>query len=195
MALQYADETGFRCVEKTVTIRRPAIALYQAWRDLELVPLFMSPVLSVTEIGTRSRWVVKGGHGPVEWYAERTVDIPERLIVWRSLPNDAHVVGEVWFTRSRQGGATEVRVRIRCEPVDASFTDCFPTADGADPARLLDAALYRFRNLMETGTIPTTLQQPRGRRALAERARDRYEESALPAPSAWERFATGEVLP
>lgn len=199
MAREYTEEDGARCVEKTLTIRRPPIALYQAWRNLGQLPTFMEHVVSVSEAGDRSHWVVAAPGGTVEWDAEMVADIPGVIIAWRSLPEaDVRNSGEVTFRRAPQGRATEVRVRLRYHPPGGALGDTVASLFGEHPAEQLDRDLQSFKQRMETGVVPTTSGQPRGTGIAADSDPLPEEDVERPAPSAsreWTRISHGEAHP
>ena len=65
----------------------PRQEVYEFWRRLENLPLFMKHLESVEQISqTESRWsaVLPGDHGTVAWEAEIVKDVPGKLIGWRS---------------------------------------------------------------------------------------------------------------
>ncbi len=177
MAREYAGDDGWRHVEKTVTIRRSPVELYQAWRHLERLPLFMEHVVSVTVDGMRTHWVVKAPGGTVEWDAELTADVPGQLIAWRTLGNaDISHTGAVQFARARQGRGTEMRVSIAWKAPAGAVGAKVATLAGENPKQQLDDDLHRFKQLVEGGGIPTTRGQSRG-----EEQKKEYESEREPA--------------
>jgi uncharacterized membrane protein len=199
MAREYTEENGVRCVEKTLTVRRPPIALYQAWRNLGQLPGFMHNVVSVSEVGTKSHWVVTAPGGTMEWDAEIVADIPGVIIAWRSLEDaDVRNSGEVTFRRAPQGRATEVRVRLRYEPPGGALGDKVASLAGAHPAEQLDADMLRFKQLMETGLVPSTEGQSRGTGVAAdsdEQAADDEGVAVTGSREVYSRMSHGEAHP
>src|SRR5688572_386568 len=78
-------------VGRTVTINRPARELYEFWRDLRNLPLFMENIETIEIYDElRSHWRVKGpADSTVEWDSIITEDIPGELIAWQSDANAA----------------------------------------------------------------------------------------------------------
>jgi uncharacterized membrane protein len=184
------DETrdsGDRRVERVLTIRRPAMELYDVWRDLERLPAFMHNVISVVEEGTRSHWVVKAPGGTMSWDAEVTDDRPGERLAWRTLAGaDVPNSGEVRFTRATQGKGTEVRVTLTWDPTAGALGAGVAKMFGDDPGKQLKEDLWRFKQLTETGSVPTTRGQSRGSAQAdslkEERAGDQIE-PLVEAPS------------
>lgn len=166
VALQTKDETGMRRIQKTVTVLRPVEDLYGYWRNFERLPQFMDHLKSVTteDGGKRSHWVAKAPlWQTVEWDAEIHEEQENQFIVWRSLP-DARVenVGAVHFNPAPEGRGTEVSVTLFYRPPGGTFGAMAAKMFGEEPSQQLDEDLYRFKQLMETGRIPTTDGQPHG---------------------------------
>jgi uncharacterized membrane protein len=152
-------------VEEAVTISRPAAELYEVWRDFSALPRFMDHLVSVQPFGNgRSRWVARAPAGrTVEWDAEVIRDIPGELLSWRTLPG-ARVVsaGSVWFRTARRG--TEVKVHLQYDPPAGKAGAAVAWLLGHEPSQTIREDLRRFKQLMETGEVPTTSGQPRGRK-------------------------------
>jgi uncharacterized membrane protein len=156
-------------VEEVATINCTSDALFAFWRCFALLPRFMTSIVSVTEIDNRrSRWKVKAPAGrTVQWDAEIVNEIPGELIAWRTL-SDADVVsvGSVRFVPLALGRGTEVRVRLQYDPPAGKVGATIAWLLGHDPAAVIREDLRRFKQLMETGEVPTIEGQPRGRQSI-----------------------------
>lgn len=162
-----ADTAEVIAAEKSLTVARPRDEVYGRWRRLEDLPDFMRHLDTVTvQDERRSHWKarVPGGHGHLEWEAEITDDQPGERLAWRSLPGaTVFNSGAVRFGDAPSGQGTEVHVRIEYRPPGGPI--------GSAAARLLNPAfaqmvkedIRRFKQLMETGEIPTTEGQPEAR--------------------------------
>ena len=156
-------DTGTRRVERVLTIRRSADELYEVWRDFERLPSFMHNLVSVTEDGRRSTWVVKAPGGTISWDAELTDERPPKRLAWRTLEGaDVMHRGSVRFTPATQGIGTEVYVALEWDPPAGVLGAAVAKVLGDDPARQLKEDLWRFKQLVETGHVPTTRGQPCG---------------------------------
>ena len=144
-------------VERTVTVRRSADEVYQAWRDLERLPrLLPESLVSVTPSGPRrSDWVVRGPGGVrLSWQAELMADEEDRLLAWRSVPgSNVDIAGSVRFTSAPKHRGTEVKVILTYSPPGGKLGAAAATLFGRNGDRLVREALRRFKQLMEAGEI------------------------------------------
>jgi uncharacterized membrane protein len=156
-------------LETTITVHKPVAEVYQFWRRLENHPRFMKHLKSVQSTGqTRSHWVAKTPlQTRVAWDAEIIEERENALLSWRSLPGaDLDNAGLVRFRELPNGRGTEVRLRLTYAPPGGSA--------GAVIANLLQSltqqqfteGLRRFKQMLETGEIPTTEEQSSGRIAV-----------------------------
>jgi len=153
-------------VEKSVMINKPPEELYRFWRNFENLPRFMNHLESVTPLGDdHSRWVAKAPAGTrVEWDAEVYNEKENELIAWRSLENaDVNNAGSVRFRRAPLGRGTEVKVVLNYEPPGGKIGAAVAKLFGEEPGQQVEEDLHRFKQLMETGEVPTTAGQPLGR--------------------------------
>jgi uncharacterized membrane protein len=156
-------------VEEVVTINALPEQLYLFWRNFEELPRFMDHLVSVTTIDLlRSRWVAKGPAGStVQWDAEIINEIPGELIGWRTLDgSDIVSAGSVRFKPASAGRGTEVRVRLQYDPPAGKVGATVAWLLGHEPSQSIREDLRRFKQLMETGEIPTIEGQPRGRQSI-----------------------------
>ena len=156
-------------VEEAVTINASADALYDFWRRFELLPQFMSHLVSVSQIDARrSRWVAKAPAGrTVSWEAEIINERPGELIGWATLPGSAVVsAGSVTFRSATGGRGTVVSVRLQYDPPAGKVGATVAWLLGHDPAASIREDLRRFKWLMETGEAPTIKGQPRGKQSM-----------------------------
>lgn len=155
-------------ITSSLTINRPRAEVYAFWRQLENLPRFMSHLKDVQQLGPkRSHWVAKlpKGVGVVEWDADLVKEETDTLLAWRSLPgSDIDNAGEVAFVDAIGERGTVVQATISYRP---------PAGDvGGGVAKLLNPAfeqmvkqdLHAFKQLLETGEVPTIEGQPSGRR-------------------------------
>jgi uncharacterized membrane protein len=152
-------------VDEAVTVNRSPEPLYVFWRNFELLPCFMQNVVSVCQLdATHSHWIAKAPAGrTVEWDAEIINEIPFELIGWRTLEHaDVVSAGSVRFTPIN-GRGTEVRVRMQYNPPGGKMGAAVASLFGDEPSQTIREDLRRFKCIMETGELPTTAGQPRGR--------------------------------
>jgi len=101
----------------------------------------------------------------VKWEAEIINDQPNELIAWRSLAGaDVDNAGSVTFKPAPGDRGTEVSVTMDYIPPAGKAGSLFAKLFGKDANQVIREDLRRFKQLMETGELPTTEGQPRGAR-------------------------------
>lgn len=153
-------------VDQALTINAPVEEIYNFWRNFENLPQFMKHLESVTKTDEmRSHWKAKAPLGmTVEWDAEIISDIPNELISWRSVEGaDVSNAGSVRFLPSTGGRGTVVKIELRYEPPAGKLGAALAWLTGEEPSVQIYEDLRRFKQLMETGEIPTIEGQPAGR--------------------------------
>lgn len=159
--------TGVVKVEQGITVNRPPLECYRFWHEFENFPHFMKHVESVRRVSdTRWHWKATGPAGmSVEWDAEITEDKPGELLVWRSVEgSDVEHTGRVQFEPAPGGRGTIVRVEMQYSPPGGKAGALIAKLIGEEPNQQIAEDLRRFKQLIETGEIPTTVGQPSGRR-------------------------------
>ncbi len=167
------DASGAIRIRKSITINQSPEACYRFWRNFENFPRFMKHVDEVHVLdATHSHWKVRAPLGwHVEWTAELASDIPAQQLGWRTLP-DAEIdhAGVVRFVPAGGERGTRVEVDLSYRPPLGKAGSSIAKLFGEEPAQQIDDDLRRFKQLIETGEIPTTVGQPAGRRSLIGRA-------------------------
>lgn len=106
-------------IRTSFTVDKPRIEVYNFWRKLDNLPLFMKHLEDVKIIDEkRSHWVLKlpTGVANVSWDAEIVHDDPGYMIGWSSLPDSIiDNAGKVRFRDTIDGG-TLVDVIISYQP-------------------------------------------------------------------------------
>jgi uncharacterized membrane protein len=152
-------------VEESVTINKPIGEVYRFWRNFENLPTFMRHLESVSmrEAGV-SHWVAKGPAGmKVEWDARIINEVDNKVIGWQSLEGSTiSTAGSVNFDQDMHG--TRVTVHLQYNPPGGRLGAAVARLFGEEPNQTIREDLRRFKQLIETGEIPTTAGQPSGRR-------------------------------
>ncbi len=159
-------------LEKTIIINRTPDECYRFWRDLEGLPRFMRHLDTVEVVDERvSHWVAKGPFGyRVEWNSELYADEAGQFLAWRSVEgSEVDTEGSVRFERAPGGRGTLANVWMRYRPPGGAAGALVAKMFGSDPAQQIDEDLRRFKWLLETGEIPTTVGQPSGPRGIWNR--------------------------
>lgn len=164
-------------VERSMTILKPIGEVYRFWRNFENLPRFMSHLQSVKITGERwSEWRTRGPMGmELAWHAEITDERENQYIVWRSLPgSDIENVGSVQFKEAPGDRGTEVTIALQYKPPAGKLGDRFAHLFGKAPEQQIREDLRHFKQLVETGEIPTTEGQPHGARSMIGKAAERW---------------------
>jgi uncharacterized membrane protein len=151
----YYDE-GIHVVVSYAMAKEPQ-ELFQFWRNFENLPKFMNHLKSVTCQGpNRSHWVARGPGGmDVEWDAEIINEEANRLISWRTVGEaDVDSAGTVLFVPSVEGRGTRVHVNLDYIPPAGRVGKAIAKIFGDDPAQLIRDDLRRFKQVMETASMP-----------------------------------------
>jgi uncharacterized membrane protein len=161
------DDAG-ELIGRTVTINQPRQQLYEFWRDFRNLPLFMDNIEGVTILDEwRSHWKVKAPAGAtVEWTSRIVEDIPGKVIAWRS-DEDASVPnsGRIEFKDTSNARGTQVTVTIVYDPPAGTLGKVIAKLFQREPNIQARRDLRRFKQLMETGEIPTSQPQAAAPRA------------------------------
>jgi len=185
-------------LEKTVFINATPEQLYSFWRRLDNLPLFMRHLERVTCYDDlRSHWVAKAPLGmTVEWDAEIHNERPNEMIAWRSIPgSNIDTAGSVHFTALPNGRGTEVFVSLKYNPPGGKLGIAVARMLGESPETQIAEDLFRLKQVIEAGEVPTTVGQTSGRPMSSEQCdalarRDLVEDASadsFPAsdPPAW----------
>jgi uncharacterized membrane protein len=107
-------------IRTAFTVNKPRKSVYDFWKKLDNLPLFMHHLESVELIDDiRSHWVLKlpTGVGTISWDAEIVKDKPGEMIGWSSLPDSIiDNAGKVFFRDTEDGKGTVVDVVITYQP-------------------------------------------------------------------------------
>jgi len=142
-------------VDRAITVNRTPGEVYAFYRDFSNLPQFMTHLERVDMLGNgRSHWVAKAPLRHVEWDAEITEEVPDRVIGWRALehagvPN----AGQVSFTPAPGGGGTEVRVSLTYRPLGGSAAVALARLVGEDPDQQVREDLRHLKQVLECGEV------------------------------------------
>jgi uncharacterized membrane protein len=156
--LAVADDDD-ELVGRTVSINRPRQELYNFWRDFRNLPMFMENIEEVEVLeGGRSHWMVRGpANRDLEWDSQIVEDVPGEIIEWRSVEGaDVKNSGRVEFRDSTNGRGTVVTVTITYDPPAGALGKVFAKVFRREPKIQARQELRRFKQLMETGELPTS---------------------------------------
>lgn len=142
---------------------------YRFWHDFENLPRFMRHVDSVRDMGNnRLEWTVLGPmEAKLRWTAQIVEDRENSRIAWRSLPgSQIQNKGSIEFHPGTDERGTLVSATIEYLQPAGSVGKALISMLGKDPQFTVREDLRRFKSLLETNEVPTTLGQPHGPRGL-----------------------------
>ena len=171
--------------EASFTINVSPEEAYRFWRNFENLPTFMSHLDSVRILdGRRSEWTARGPlQTPIKWNAVIVEERENQWIVWRSEPNSlVPNNGSVQFRRAPGNRGTEVTVAMQFAPPAGSVAKAFAAFFGKHPSHIVREDLRHFKQLLETGEIPTTVGQPHGQRSAFIKAKQSIFRDNRPKP-------------
>jgi uncharacterized membrane protein len=148
---QKAFEAANEPIIFSVTINKPPREVYDFYRKLERLPMFMDWLESVTETTEhRSHWVAKLPLGTVEWDAVIVEDTPGECIAWEALDSTIETEGRVTFAQAPGRNMTEVRVEMKL-----GFTGMKPSILLAKyfAKPQIKGDLRRLKQVIETGEV------------------------------------------
>lgn len=153
------DDDAGELIGRTVTINRSPQDLYAFWRDFRNLPLLMDNIESVQILdSTRSHWKVKvPADTTVEWDSLISEDIPGEVISWRSAEKASITnSGRIEFKPMSNGRGTQVTITIVYDPPAGTLGKIIAKLFQREPNIQVRQDLRRFKQLMETGEIPTS---------------------------------------
>lgn len=140
-------------IQKTIHIDAPIERVFAFWSDYENLPLILSTIREVRDLGAgRSRWVVNGpGDVPLAWNAVLTEREVPRLLAWRSEPGAVlENAGVVRF--ASEGSGTRVDFRFCYSPPGGRHGPALAEFFGVDPRDRVNEDLGRLKALLESTT-------------------------------------------
>ena len=138
-------------IQKSLHVEAPIDRVYAFWSSYDNVPLFMTNVRRVQDLGGgRSRWLVSGpGTRSLEWNAVVTDREENALLAWRSEPGSVlNNAGAIRFRPEESG--TRMDVRFCYSPPTGRAGRAVAEFFGGDPRTRLNQDLGRLKTLLET---------------------------------------------
>ena len=174
-------------IKKAITVNAPPERLYAFWRRLENLRILVDELVTVEVLDDiHSHWKLKvPGGRMLEWDAEITADRKNEMIGWVSLArSDLDNAGYVRFERALGGRGTVVRVALQYNPPAGRLGAALATLLGEKPASLIEEALRKFKQIVETGEIATTSEEkklPHSFETVEAASEDSFPASDAPA--------------
>jgi uncharacterized membrane protein len=139
-------------IQKTIHVAAPPERVYAFWSDYGNLPVILSNLREVRDLGGgRSRWVVAGpGNLSISWDAVLTAREVPRLLAWRSEPGAIlENAGVVRF--SPEGEGTRIDFRFCYSPPGGRAGRSLAEFFGADPRARVNEDLGRLKSMLEAG--------------------------------------------
>ena len=154
------------------TIASDPATLFGMWSDLESIPLWQEHVVSVTRTGANtSHWVMgnpeESDGKRLEFDSETTDSIPGQRIAWRSLTESVEQSGIVTFEPTSCGRGTRVTLQQTTKVPGGAFGNAIAAVAKRSPRQTVIEDLRHFKEMAETGEIPTVKGQPHGERGIS----------------------------
>lgn len=112
-------------IRTSVYVEKPRLEVYDFWRNLENLPLFMKHLKSVKNLsGNRSFWEARlpGNIATISWEAEIVNEDPGKVIGWKSVAgSDLDNVGKLEFMDSPDGKGTVIQAVISYLPPTGGY--------------------------------------------------------------------------
>jgi uncharacterized membrane protein len=141
-----------------MTVNKPRTEVYNFWRKLSNLPLFMEHLETVEVLDDkRSHWVAKvPAHlGVIEWDAEIVKEIEGELIGWNSLPHATiQNAGKVEFRDADRFG-TELTVVISYRAPFGDIGEGLASLLNPVAKKIISKDVKNFKRYIETGDIAT----------------------------------------
>ncbi len=175
--LPKAKKDGYVTAHAVQTILADPQTLYQLWSDVESIPLWQEHVVSVNrQAGSQSdrvsHWVMGNPEDPdgkrIEFDSQEIESTPGSRIAWRSISGDVEQTGEVNFVAVEKGEFSGTRVTlIQTVKVPGSLIGNAAVAVAKrSPEQTVIENLRHFKELVESGEIPSVKGQPHGPRGV-----------------------------
>jgi uncharacterized membrane protein len=159
-------------LERSIIVNKPPRECYDWWRDLRNMPRFTRNLEKVTPLDeNNSLWVSREFAGTrVEWRSRINEDVPGERILWSATRDSSFAhAGSVTFAPATGGRGALIRVSIHYHVPGGRIGAALAQFLGPDPMGEVRENLRRFKQLLETGEIATTVGQPSGSRSLLGR--------------------------
>ncbi len=144
-------------IKTILYVNRPHNEVYNFWRNLSNLPLFMQHIKSIKNLDdTYSKWkaTLPGNMGTIKWTAVIVKDEPGRVLGWNSVPGSTiDNAGKIEFRETKDGG-TELHVIISYRAplgvVGAGIAKMLTPAF----EKIIESDIRSFKKYIETGVRP-----------------------------------------
>lgn len=154
------------------TINADRQTLYNLWRDVTNAPKFQEYVVSVTPVSpTRSTWIFGDPEDTdgkrFSYDTEVYEDIPGEKIAWRSVDTSFEEHGEVHFSDAPNGRGTIVTLLENMSAPGGRLSIAAAALTRRTPRQIVIEDLRHFKELAESGEIPSVVGNSHGPRGFS----------------------------
>ena len=143
-------------IKSSFTVNKPRDTVYNFWRKLDNLPLFMNHLESVDVLDNeRSHWVMKlpTGVASVSWDAEIVMDVPNEFIGWSSLPGSIiDNAGKIRF-RDTEDGGTLIDLIISYQPPAGGIGASLAHVLNPVFKKMVDTDVQNFKQYMDMADL------------------------------------------
>jgi uncharacterized membrane protein len=169
------------------TILADQQGLYLLWRDVSLASRWQEYVISVTPTSEKvSHWIFGDPSDPdgkrIEYDSEIVEDIPGERIAWRSITEGVDESGIVTFEPHPFGRGTLVTLQEYVAVPGGKLGNIVAGLSKRTPKQIVIEDLRHFKQLAESGEIPTVAKNPHGPRGLSGSFKTRMHGENNPTP-------------
>lgn len=154
-------------VKTSITVDRPIDQVFEQWKNLGTMARSMRHITEVRRIDdTHWHWEARipKSDTTVSWEAETLEEIPNELIVWRSVEGSELInEGMIEFKTGPGERSTEIHAHIVYFPPAGKVGQAIGRFLSGLTEQVVKEDLRRFKQFMETGEVPTIEGQPSGR--------------------------------
>ena len=169
------------------TVRGDRDTLYRLWRDVTNAPKFQEYVVSVEpKTSTRSTWTFGNPEDAdgkrLTYDTEVYEDIAGKKISWRSVDTKFAENGSVEFEDAPGGRGTRVTLIENIEVPGGRLSLAAAALSKRTPRQIVIEDLRHFKELAESGEIPSVVDNPHGPRGFIGSLKARLYGENNPTP-------------
>ena len=145
-------------IRQNFIVNKPRSEVFQFWRQLENLPLFMKHLIAVEQISPkRSKWKAKFNSylPPVSWDAEIVKERENKFIGWNTI-NGAVIenAGKIEFMDTADGSGTEVQIVFSYHAPIGGVTDNIARLFTPSIEAIIREDVNNFKHFIETKEVP-----------------------------------------
>lgn len=169
------------------TVNADRQTLYKMWRDVTNAPKFQEYVISVEpKSSTLSTWTFGNPEdskaGTVSYDTEVVEDIPGEKIAWRSVDTSFEEQGEVHFQDAPGGRGTRITLIENINVPGGRLAIAAAALTRRTPRQIVIEDLRHFKELAESGEIPSVVGNSHGPRGFSGSIKERLYGENNPTP-------------